>query len=276
MDLGGIYDTMEKQSLSSRITEQINKVFDLLRETNADRRTVEQTSRQMKIMVQDIINSNVERVKGNFQAADNYDKNWVGALVDTAKLLIAIHTGAITKIGEDAAKTFGKTAGKMLLNQITRGPKAQPISAISLQQEVGSLIGNLIGEGELSRTLGRVFGGIADGFNQLFTGQTKAEKYLQNRMDFFRGLQAEWNGLIDRRTQELLATASTAGYYANTSFENYLRAKGQQGKLEGLSEFDKNYYSQYLAGQTMESQPLAQNIPTAGFGIAKLGNTTME
>ena len=272
-DVGGVVDIMEKNSLSYKITEQINTVFDKLKELNADRRTVEMTRRKMITFVQDVVNSQVERINNNYEKARNYDENWVGALVDVGKLLYSVKTGAIASIGEEAAKTFGKKVGNILLNQVTGRPGSTPISSISTQQEVGMLFANLFGEGELSRTLGRVFGGIADGFNKLFTGETGAEKYKRQRMDFIRKLQGEWNSLIERRTADLLKTTSMEGYYANTSFENYLKTRGGQGRLTG-SNLD--YYNKYLATQPAESQALPQqNIPTSGFGIGRLGETSM-
>ena len=277
MDLLGDYsqtvDIMEKNSLSYKITEQINTVFDKLKELNADRRTVEMTRRKMLLFVQDVVNSQVERINNNYEKARNYDENWVGALVDVGKLLYSVKTGAIASIGEEAAKTFGKKVGNLVLNQVAGRPGSTPISAISTQQEVGMLFANLLGEGELSRTLGRVFGGIADGFNKLFTGETGAEKYKRQRMDFIRKLQGEWNSLIERRTADLLKTTSMEGYYANTSFENYLKTRGEQGRLTG-SNLD--YYNKYLVSQPMETQALPQqNIPTTGFGIGRLGETSV-
>ena len=276
MDLLGDYsqvvDIMEKNSLSYRITEQINTIFDKLKELNADRRTIEMTRRKMLLFVQDVVNSQVERINNNYEKARNYDENWVGALVDVGKLLYSIKTGAIGDIATEAGKTFGKKVGGILLNQVKGTPGSTPISSISVQQEVGMLFANLFGEGELSRTLGRVFGGIADGFNKLFTGETGAEKYKRQRMDFIRKLQGEWNALIERRTADLLKTTSMEGYYANTSFEGYLKTRGAQGRLTGGN---LDYYKQYLAGQPTEGQALPQNIPTTGFGIGRLGETNV-
>ena len=274
--MNSILDTMEKQSLSYKITEQINAVFDKLKEMKADRRTIEQTRGKMRTFVQDVANSQVDRIKGNVRAAQNYDENWVGALVDVGKLLYSAASGGATAVATEAGKTLAKSAGNLLLNQV-RGKIGTnpPVSSLSLQQDVGQLFGKLLGDNELSRTMGRVFGGIADGFNKLFTGESNVEKYERQRMEFIRKLKAEWESLIEKRTNELLSTATNEGYYANTSFENYLRTRGAQGRLGNLSQFDQNYYKQYLADKPMESQPLAQNIPTSGFGISRLGNADM-
>ena len=275
--MNSILDTMEKNSLSYKITEQINAVFDKLKEMKADRRTIEQTRGKMRTFVQDVANSQVDRIKGNVRAAQNYDENWVGALVDVGKLLYSAASGGATAVATEAGKTLAKSAGNLLLNQV-RGKIGTnpPVSSLSLQQEVGQLFGKLLGDNELSRTMGRVFGGVADGFNKLFTGESNVEKYERQRMEFIRKLKAEWESLIEKRTNELLSTATNEGYYANTSFENYLRTRGAQGRLGNLSQFDQNYYKQYLADKPVESQPLAQNIPTSGFGISRLGNADME
>ena len=277
MDLLGDYsqvvDIMEKNSLSYRITEQINTIFDKLKELNADRRTIEQTRRKMLTFVQDVANSQVDRIKGNVRAAQNYDENWVGALVDVGKLLYSAASGGATAVATEAGKTLAKSAGNLLLNQV-RGKIGTnpPVSSLSLQQEVGQLFGKLLGDNELSRTMGRVFGGIADGFNKLFTGESNVEKYERRRMDFIRKLQGEWNSLIERRTADLLKNTTMEGYYANTSFEGYLKTRGEQGRLTGGN---LDYYNQYLAGQPTEGQALPQNIPTSGFGISRLGNADM-
>lgn len=274
--MNSILDTMEKNSLSYKITEQINAVFDKLKEMKASRRTIEQTRGKMRTFVQDVANSQVDRIKGNVRAAQNYDENWVGALVDVGKLLYSAASGGATAVATEAGKTLAKSAGNLLLNQV-RGKIGTnpPVSSLSLQQEVGQLFGKLLGDNELSRTMGRVFGGVADGFNKLFTGESNVEKYERQRMEFIRKLKAEWESLIEKRTNELLSTATNEGYYANTSFENYLRTRGAQGRLGNLSQFDQNYYKQYLADKPVESQPLAQNIPTSGFGISRLGNADM-
>lgn len=276
MDLLGDYsqvvDIMEKNSLSYRITEQINTIFDKLKELNADRRTIEQTRRKMLTFVQDVANSQVDRIKGNVRAAQNYDENWVGALVDVGKLLYSAASGGATAVATEAGKTLAKSAGNLLLNQVKGTPGSTPVSSLSLQQEVGQLFGKLLGDNELSRTMGRVFGGIADGFTKLFTGESNVEKYERRRMDFIRKLQGEWNSLIERRTADLLKNTTMEGYYANTSFEGYLKTRGEQGRLTGGN---LDYYNQYLAGQPTEGQALPQNIPTSGFGISRLGNADM-
>ena len=276
MDLLGDYsqvvDIMEKNSLSYRITEQINTIFDKLKELNADRRTIEQTRGKMLTFVQDVANSQVDRIKGNVRAAQNYDENWVGALVDVGKLLYSAASGGATAVATEAGKTLAKSAGNLLLNQVKGTPGSTPVSSLSLQQEVGQLFGKLLGDNELSRTMGRVFGGIADGFTKLFTGESNVEKYERRRMDFIRKLQGEWNSLIERRTADLLKNTTMEGYYANTSFEGYLKTRGEQGRLTGGN---LDYYNQYLAGQPTEGQALPQNIPTSGFGISRLGNADM-
>jgi hypothetical protein len=258
--------------LSYRITEQINTIFDKLKELNADRRTIEQTRRKMLTFVQDVANSQVDRIKGNVRAAQNYDENWVGALVDVGKLLYSAASGGATAVATEAGKTLAKSAGNLLLNQVKGTPGSTPVSSLSLQQEVGQLFGKLLGDNELSRTMGRVFGGIADGFTKLFTGESNVEKYERRRMDFIRKLQGEWNSLIERRTADLLKNTTMEGYYANTSFEGYLKTRGEQGRLTGGN---LDYYNQYLAGQPTEGQALPQNIPTSGFGISRLGNADM-